>query len=80
MSTVLTERGALQAAFNLWDDIAKHGYKRKNKSEYYETAKTYKRQAAVRRKPAREAAFPARAACADAARPRPDTAKNGAGR
>jgi hypothetical protein len=38
MKTRLTERGALQAAFNLWDDMAKHGYREKEKSEYSEAA------------------------------------------
>jgi hypothetical protein len=39
MNTGLTERGALQAAFNLWDDLAKHGYLDKEESEYSEAAK-----------------------------------------
>jgi hypothetical protein len=38
MNTGLTERGALQAAFNLWDDLAKHGYWEKGKSEYCKEA------------------------------------------
>jgi hypothetical protein len=39
MNTGLTERGALQAAFNLWDDLAKHGYRENERSEYYEEAR-----------------------------------------
>jgi hypothetical protein len=38
MNTGLTERGVLQAAFNLWDDMAKHGYWEKDDSEYYKEA------------------------------------------
>jgi hypothetical protein len=39
MNTGLTERQVLQAAFNLWVDLAKHGYWEKEKSEYSEAAK-----------------------------------------
>jgi hypothetical protein len=43
MNTVLTERRALQAAFNLWDDMAEHRYWNKDDSEYYKEA-NYKRR------------------------------------